>query len=131
MALSFRCTQTCQHQNLTRRQSKSIGLRPGKGFRPQWTNGPKELFYIEGSVDGNNDVIAVPVDAKTGFKTGTPKVFFKGLYHPAGSLQNYSVTPDGQRILMMKPAPGAEASTRLVLVLNWVQSLRRLGEAGK
>jgi len=101
-----------------------------EGDKPRWTNGEnggKQLFYI----DGKDNVMVVSIDTKTGFKVGTPQIFFKGLYHPAGSTNDYSVTPDGRRIIVMKNVEGANAPTHMVIVLNWFEELHRLAAATK
>jgi serine/threonine-protein kinase len=98
-----------------------------EGNKPRWSNGEtpgggKQLFYV----DGKDTVMEASIDTKIGFNAGTPQVFFKGLYHPAGSTNDYSVTPDGRRIIMMKNAEGNDVPTHMVIVLNWFEELRRL-----
>jgi serine/threonine-protein kinase len=98
-----------------------------EGNKPRWSyrekpDGGKQLFYV----DGKDNVMVASIDTKMGFNAGTPHVFFKGLYHPAGSTNDYSVTPDGKRIIMMKNAAGADAPTHMVIVLNWFEELRHL-----
>lgn len=41
---------------------------------------------------------------------------------------NYDVSPDGQRFVMVKGEPG---SSRLNIVLNWFDELKRLVPAGR
>ncbi len=103
-----------------------------EGTKPRWSDGEKpdggrQLFYV----DGKDNVMVASIDTKMGFKASTPQVFFKGLYHPAGSTNDYSVTPDGRRIIMMKNAEGADAPTHMVIVLNWFEELRRLAVASR
>ena len=43
----------------------------------------------------------------------------------AGFWPNYAVTPDGQRLLMIK-GTGLEAPTQIRVVLNWFRDLNRL-----
>ncbi len=96
-----------------------------EGNKPRWSNGEnggKQLFYV----DGKDNVMVVSIDTKSGFKVGTPQLFFKGLYHPAGSTNDYAVTPDGHRILVIKNAQGSDAPTHIVLILNWFEELRHL-----
>jgi hypothetical protein len=43
--------------------------------------------------------------------------------------RTYDIAPDGQRLLMIKDGSGADAAAaprNLVLVLNWVEELKRL-----
>jgi hypothetical protein len=44
--------------------------------------------------------------------------------------QNFDVSPDGQRFLMLKSA-AASAPRQLHLVVNWFEELKRLVPAGK
>ncbi|MBZ5572364.1 MAG: serine/threonine-protein kinase [Acidobacteriia bacterium] len=93
------------------------------GDEPRWSRDGKELFYR----DGNDSVMVVPVDTKSGFKAGATRLFFKGLHRPAGATENYSVSPDGHRILILRPVQGAQPSS-VVMILNWFDELQRGGE---
>ncbi len=45
------------------------------------------------------------------------------------SLRAYDVSPDGQRFLVIKDAPGFDSSTLstpIVVVQNWVEELKRV-----
>jgi serine/threonine protein kinase/Tol biopolymer transport system component len=103
-----------------------------EGNKPRWSNGEKsdggkQLFYV----DGKDDVMAVSIDTQMGFKVGTPRIFFKGLYHPAGSSNDYAVTPDGRRIIVMKNVEGTDVPTHMVIALNWFEELQRLAATSK
>lgn len=46
------------------------------------------------------------------------------------SLRTYDVSPDGQRFLVIKDAPGKDASAggpQVIVVQNWVEEAKRLG----
>jgi Tol biopolymer transport system component len=93
----------------------------GGGDEPRWSRDGKQLFYRAGSA-----LMVVPIETKTGFKAGTPQTFLAGLYRLPGAVENYSVSPDGRRVLMLRPAGNAEAVTRVVVVVNWFDELGRL-----
>jgi hypothetical protein len=45
---------------------------------------------------------------------------------------NYDVSPDGQRFLMLKPSEQAQAApTQINVVLNWFEELKQRVPAGK
>ena len=98
------------------------------GREPRWAaNG--ELFFR--SPDGRQLFSAKP-GAGTPLAVGTPELRFEGDYYiaPTGSPRpQYDVTPDGKRFLMLAPTPRPEGSqnrSRLVVVQNWFEELKRL-----
>jgi serine/threonine-protein kinase len=83
-----------------------------------WRDG--ELFYRAGT---NAEKMMV-VESKTEptLSVGKPRLLFESSYAFAGS----SVTPDGQRFLMLKPSEQQNASlTQIHVVLNWFEELKR------
>ncbi len=84
------------------------------GSEPQWRGDGKELYYL--STD--RAVMAVPVDATSGFHTGTPQVLFHADVPGNFITRNrFCASEDGQRFLLI--------STRMTqlppitVVLNW------------
>jgi len=92
------------------------------GHWPLWSGDGKYLFYV----DGNNDVVRTAASHKNGFQAQATRVFFKGIYLTPGSASDYAASHDGRRILMMRPAEGPDAPTRMVIVLNWRQELDKV-----
>jgi serine/threonine-protein kinase len=92
------------------------------GGEPTWNLNGRELFYRSG-----RKMMAVDVMTRPTFSSGKPKMLFEGQYQPTQSNQpNYSVSPDGQRFLMLKPIEQQEqAATQINVVLNWFEELRR------
>ena len=68
-----------------------------RGTEPVWRR--EELFYRSA-----NQMLAVPVETKTTFQAGTPRVLFEGSYQRTrlSSAANYDVTLDGQRFVMVQ-----------------------------
>jgi serine/threonine-protein kinase len=100
-------------------------ISPSGGTRPVWARSGKELFYL----DGTNALTAVSVHTAPTFSADSPTKLFNGRYFfdPVG--RSYDVSPDGQRFLMIKnTASGDQTSTlpSMVVVLNWVEELKRL-----
>ena len=99
------------------------------GNSPLWSPNDREIFYR------NNDaVMAVPVETESGFDSGKPKMLFEGSYLsrniPPVVMPMWDIHPDGNRFLMMKPAPTREdepesATPRKInVVLNWFEELK-------
>jgi Tol biopolymer transport system component/predicted Ser/Thr protein kinase len=95
------------------------------GERPLWNKNGRELFYFLPP----GIMMSVPIETSPSFKAGTPKVLFKGEYFSRANGTQYSVTPDGNRFLMMKDAaakPGsAPLPQQIDVVLNWFEELKQ------
>ena len=90
-----------------------------------WAQSGKELFYV----DGMNTMMAVPVHTTPVFSSDTPTKLFDWPHFPVVLGRGYDVSADGQRFLMIKDtARGdpASAPASIVVVLNWVEELKRL-----
>src|SRR5712692_774487 len=98
------------------------------GTAPVWNPNGRELFYRSG-----DKMMAVDIATQPGFAAGTPRMLFEGPYEPAPvPIDNYDVSPDGQRFLMIKPSEQAQAApTQINVVLNWFEELKRRVPAGK
>jgi serine/threonine-protein kinase len=94
------------------------------GRQPVWSRNGRELFYR----DFSGALMAVPVAAGPGFVPRRPVRLFEGTgYLGAGGQgggRTYDVSPDGNRFLMVRTED--QASTPLVVVLNWFEELKRL-----
>jgi Tol biopolymer transport system component len=95
------------------------------GTEPKWNPSGRELFYRSGE-----KMMAVDIAAQSGFAAGKPRMLFEGQYElsPVQS-DNYDVSSDGQRFLMLKPTVQA-APTQINVVLNWFEELKRRVPAG-
>jgi serine/threonine protein kinase/Tol biopolymer transport system component len=99
------------------------------GTEPAWNPNGRELFYRSG-----NRILAVDVATEPGFSAHTPRVLFQGDYVQATALlpNNYDVSPEGERFLMLKPMDPAEvAATQINVVLNWFEELKQIVPTGK
>ena len=87
-----------------------------------WNHNGRELFYRSG-----DKMMAVDIATQPSFTAGKPRMLFEGRYEPGPvQLNNYDVSPDGQRFLMLKPSESAEAApTQINVVLNWFEELKR------
>ena len=98
------------------------------GTEPVWNPNGRELFYRNG-----DKLMAVDIATQPGFAAGTPRMLFQGRYERAPfPIANYDVSPDGQRLLMVKPSEQAQAApTQINVVLNWFEELKQKVPTGK
>jgi Tol biopolymer transport system component/predicted Ser/Thr protein kinase len=98
------------------------------GTEPVWNPKGRELFYRAG-----RKMMAVDVATQGTFSAGKPKVLFEGPYVPTPrSFPDYDVSPDGQRLLMLKAGEQAQAGPEQInVVLNWFEELKQNAPAGK
>lgn len=107
-------------------ESRRWPVSVGGGRMPQWGPDGKEIFYL-----GPTHMMAVPVATGSTFDAGVPRALFAlrqivrdGFLRDR--LINYSVAPDGQRFLMLKPA-GTDVERQTIVLLQHVfDELERL-----
>jgi eukaryotic-like serine/threonine-protein kinase len=91
------------------------------GTQPAWARETGELFYRQGDA-----VMAVEVKTAPALQIGKPRRLFAGHYSRVGGVfANYDVTADGQRFLMVRSG-NQEAATRINVVINWFEDVKRL-----
>ncbi len=98
------------------------------GTEPKWNPNGRELFYRSG-----DKMMAVDIATQPGFSAGKPRMLFEGRYQlsPVQS-DDYDVSRDGQRFLMLKPIDQGEgAPTQINVVLNWFEELKQKVPTGK
>jgi len=97
------------------RQVSSAG-----GGQALWRKDSKELFYL--SLDAK--IMAVDVKAGSTIETGVPHMLFQTKISVDPVLDQFCVTPDGQRFLVGEPVP-VEEDPAITVVVNWPAMLRR------
>ncbi len=93
------------------------------GTRPQWAHSGTELFYLR----PNREFVSAQIDTVSGFRVLEQNMLFTvpdGLLLE-GLVAPYDVAPDDQRFLMGRSLFESAGSVDNVLVLNWVEELRR------
>ena len=100
-----------------------------------WSRDGRELFYRDG-----DKMMAVAVTTQPTVKASKPRTLWEGHYShgmgsscgmPGATSANYDVTSDGQRFLMVKDLDQDAVSTRIVVVLNFAEELKRLTAEAK
>jgi eukaryotic-like serine/threonine-protein kinase len=106
-----------------------IQISNGGGTDPVWRRKGGELYFRS-----SRGMMAVTYSAGAEFHPSAAKLLWKDSYSegngascgmPGVSSSNYDVTPDGQRFLMVKEQSGSINGTRIVVVLNWAEGLKR------
>jgi hypothetical protein len=105
------------------------------GIDPMWRRDGKEIFYRNGT-----KMMAVPVTAQSGLRAGKPEVLWTGDYTYGlssscgfwgATTTSYDVALDGRRFLMIKDRDQGMYATKVMVILNWVEELKRIvAEAG-
>jgi Tol biopolymer transport system component len=85
------------------------------GSHPIWAPNRREIFYRN-----QDKMMAVAVRTQPEFASGQPQVLFEVVYEEFVSF--YDVLPDGEHFVMVQEEP----QTRLHVVLNWSEELKRL-----
>jgi Tol biopolymer transport system component len=97
---------------------------------PVWSRDGKEIFYRIG-----DRMMVVAVSTAPTFQASKPRMLWEAHYsHGLGSScgppglteANYDVSGDGQRFLMVKDVDQDAISTRIVVVVNFADELKRL-----
>ncbi len=99
------------------------------GTEPLWSPDGTQLFYLREREDRTCNVMVVDVQTDATFSRNRPRTLFEGLVVDCALTYNsyYDVAPDGQRFVMRLPSQiEAQPVTRINIVLNWVEELKRL-----
>jgi hypothetical protein len=96
-------------------------LTPNGGSQPRWSADGTELFFQR-----PGEVFRLPIRTTPELQLGRIEKLFdhdtlQGLFGP----QDYDVSTDGKRFLMVKRADTERASPPFHLVLNWLEELKR------
>jgi hypothetical protein len=97
-------------------QKRQISTNGGE--QPRWRRDGKELYYL--AADGKLMAVDITADAK--IDSGTPRELFDTELTLSPLNDQYRVTPDGQRFLVLKPVTEA-TPTPITVVLNWQSGL--------
>ena len=94
------------------------------GTEPRWAHSGKEIFYR----DGAGNMVAASVSTAPSFSLGATKLLFRaGQYASFAGHQQYDVSRDDQRFLMIRPV-GSSVADKLVVVDNWFEELKKMSK---
>ena len=99
-------------------------ISSGGGYEPRWRADGKELFYRSG-----RSLMVLSIETVAGKVGGVPRALFDMPIDESGDQilreeAKYTMTPDGQRILVSAARSGP-ALTPVTVLLNWPAGLRR------
>ena len=92
-----------------------------------WARNGRELFYVRGAREASTKRSLMAVDFTPGpvFKAGTPHELFEYTWGST-PLRDYDVTPDGGSFIGVRPGEQPDQRvTKLDIVLNWTDELRK------
>jgi Tol biopolymer transport system component len=92
------------------------------GMQPHWRKDNKELYYL--SPDGK--MMAVAMTTAPSLSSATPRVLFDTGLSPSFDGDDFAVTPDGQRFLLLKPLSAQPPAPQppLTILVNWNATLK-------
>jgi Tol biopolymer transport system component len=99
------------------------------GTDPVWRRDGKEIFYRNGE-----KMMTVPVGTAGEFRAGRPQLlwaadYMHGLSSSCGfkgaTTTSYDVSPDGNHLLMIRDNDAKMFATRLMVVVNWAEELKK------
>ena len=103
-------------------------ISTGGGNFPVWARSGRQLFYRE-----SGNIMGVDVTTQPVFSLSTPRVIVPAAVTAplSNGLDNFDVSPDGQRFLVHQQNSEASQSLQINVILNWSEELRRLNPSGK
>ncbi len=97
-----------------------IRISPNGGTEPVWGPDDREIFNLDG-----DKMMAVAAETKPEFRFEPPEVLFEGPYYHEVP-PSYDVGPDGRFLMIQPTSAGQTETTKIVVVLNWFEELKRL-----
>jgi len=97
-----------------------VTVSAGGGAQAKWRADGKELFYL--TSDGT--MMSVEVRSDLAAPLGPSKPLFRTRLNPSVTTDQYAVSSDGQRFIVMEPMLDP-LQERLTIVTNWTTLLRR------
>ncbi len=95
------------------------------GGSPRWSRAGREIVYRNGT-----KMMAVEVSTAPAFKAERPHLLFDKEYLDPYFSGFYDITADGERFVIVKPVE-RQRLTRINVVLNWFEELKRKVPTGK
>jgi len=94
----------------------------GGGSQPRWRGDGKELFYLSPS----GTMMAVDVETDSEFSAATPRPLFETGLRVTTNNDQYAVTKDGQRFLILTSIDndGEDSAPAINVVVNWFEELQ-------
>jgi hypothetical protein len=101
-------------------QKRQISTTGAGGAQPHWRKDGRELYYL--ALDGKMMAVDISGDSKP--EPGIARPLFDTELNVDPVNDQYSVTPDGERFLILKPLLET-TSTPITVVLNWTSLVKK------
>ena len=100
---------------------QKIRISTSGGGAPRWRRDGRELFYLTPT----GTVMAVAITSGSPLEAGIPEPLFRTpITNLALNIDQYDVTDDGQRFLVLTPTGEARQSP-ITIVVNWTADLKK------
>jgi hypothetical protein len=100
------------------RPGERLRLSTEEGGQPKWRADGRELFYF--ALDGTMMSASVQPDGEI----GTARALFRLPLRPNAYLDEYTMTPDGQRFLIITPVR-SDRTARMAVISDWSAFVRK------
>jgi serine/threonine protein kinase len=97
------------------------------GLGPIWSPSGDKIYYL----DQQYRIKVVPLQTKPSVVIGNPKMLFNAInvYLPSTPTNNYDITPDGKKIIMLFRSNQKKSQFDINVVTNWKKELKeKLGQ---
>jgi len=104
-------------------------ISTARGHSPAWARTGREVYYLKSDPTAGpyvHDFMAVDVSLSPDFSASPPRRLFGRQVSITVPVRNYDVGPDGRFLILTPYEPPTEKVTRLQVVLNWFEELKRL-----
>ena len=98
------------------------------GSRPLWSHDGKKLFYVGGTSPAQRLMSATVQSDGAKFTIVARNPVWNATFQDVGYGEDYDISPDDQRFLMLKEvrqAAAENATGRIFIVQNWTEELKR------
>jgi len=102
--------------------------RDDSSRKPVWAPNGRDIYFWSDSTSNEPSFMVASVVTEPSFKAGTPVQLFKKFYEWGAyrDVPGYSVFPDGERLLMVKPDAEVGKAEEVRIVTHWLDELERL-----
>lgn len=97
------------------------------GSSPSWTPSGDKIYYL----DLQYKILSVSLQKKPSIVIGNPVIIFNAIngYLPSTPTNNYDITPDGEKIIMLFKSDQKKSQFDINVVTNWKKELKeKLGQ---
>jgi Tol biopolymer transport system component len=133
--LAYTSTETGQDEVYVRAVPGTGGAYPVSttgGHSPTWARTGRELYYLKAEPPAGQyvtDVMAVEVSYSPRFSASRPRRLFGRPLSTTYPIRNYDVSADGRFLVLTPYVQETQQVTKLQVVLNWFEELKRLAPA--